>query len=279
MTSAVMSSQSADEESSAGALSVDDISSDVSNQQQVATVHQQMILGDSDSKTVSSRPSTKTLNSVYVVSHTVAADVHLWSLGVLAAAGCGIGSLPKWVRDERAFQEESNATLNVKNGGRSRRESTGEAHVDSFSSTNKPAAASSNDNKGPLIQIKTASQRLTQTTSHSARQHIFHQLVIQSQDITRDASSCWYRSQNQNSAFQLNETASHRIRHPIFQQLGATTKTNQRLGPQNDVASTNPNDDVLYPLQELSVDIYKSAVASQNVTVSKSYSALLLKST
>ncbi|KZV24463.1 pentatricopeptide repeat-containing protein chloroplastic [Dorcoceras hygrometricum] len=135
-----------------------------------------------------------------------------------------------------------------------------------------------NDSKGPLIQIKTASQRLTQTTSHSARHHICHQLVIQSQDITRDASSCWYRSQNRNAAFQVNETASHRIRHPIFQQLGATTETNQRLGPQNDVASTNPNDDVLYPLQELSADRYKSAVASQNVTVSKSYTALLLKS-
>ncbi|KZV48139.1 zinc finger CCCH domain-containing protein 1-like [Dorcoceras hygrometricum] len=37
---------------------------------------------------------------------------------------------PKWVRDERAFQEESNATSNVKHGGRNRRESTGEAHVD-----------------------------------------------------------------------------------------------------------------------------------------------------
>ncbi|KZV57240.1 hypothetical protein F511_03484 [Dorcoceras hygrometricum] len=55
--------------------------------------------------------------------------------------------------------------------------------------------------------------------------------------------------------------------------------TSQRLGPQNDVASTNPNDDVLYPLQELSADRYKSTVAFQNVTVSKSYSALLLKST
>ncbi|KZV41206.1 hypothetical protein F511_17165 [Dorcoceras hygrometricum] len=30
---------------------------------------------------------------VYVVSHTVAAVVHLWSLGVLTAAGCGIGSV------------------------------------------------------------------------------------------------------------------------------------------------------------------------------------------
>ncbi|KZV46053.1 hypothetical protein F511_23357 [Dorcoceras hygrometricum] len=30
---------------------------------------------------------------VYVVSHTVAAGVHLWSLGVLTAAGCGIGSV------------------------------------------------------------------------------------------------------------------------------------------------------------------------------------------
>ncbi|KZV13882.1 hypothetical protein F511_44880 [Dorcoceras hygrometricum] len=30
--------------------------------------------------------------SSYVVRHTVAAGVHLWSLGVLAAAGCGIGS-------------------------------------------------------------------------------------------------------------------------------------------------------------------------------------------
>ncbi|KZV41215.1 hypothetical protein F511_38260 [Dorcoceras hygrometricum] len=30
---------------------------------------------------------------VYVVSHTVAAVVHFWSLGVLTAAGCGIGSV------------------------------------------------------------------------------------------------------------------------------------------------------------------------------------------
>ncbi|KZV34194.1 hypothetical protein F511_40186 [Dorcoceras hygrometricum] len=30
----------------------------------------------------------KTLNSVYVVSHTVAADVHLWSLGVHTSAAC-----------------------------------------------------------------------------------------------------------------------------------------------------------------------------------------------
>ncbi|KZV39364.1 hypothetical protein F511_44120 [Dorcoceras hygrometricum] len=32
---------------------------------------------------------------VYVVSHTVEAVVHLWSLGVLTAAGCGIGSVHK----------------------------------------------------------------------------------------------------------------------------------------------------------------------------------------
>ncbi|KZV51541.1 hypothetical protein F511_05857 [Dorcoceras hygrometricum] len=102
----------------------------------------------------------------------------------------------------------------------------------------QPAAVSSNDSKGPLIQIQTASPQLTQTTSH-------------------------------------------RIRHPIFQQLGATTKSdnNPTTGSSNDVASTNPNDDVLYPLQELSADRYKSTVAFQNVTVSKSYSALLLKST
>ncbi|KZV52470.1 hypothetical protein F511_20703 [Dorcoceras hygrometricum] len=35
---------------------------------------------------------------VYVVSHTVAAVVHLWSLGVLTAAGCGIGSVHEVVR-------------------------------------------------------------------------------------------------------------------------------------------------------------------------------------
>ncbi|KZV39114.1 hypothetical protein F511_19209 [Dorcoceras hygrometricum] len=35
---------------------------------------------------------------VYVVSHTVAAVVHLWSLGVLTAAGCGIGSVHAVVR-------------------------------------------------------------------------------------------------------------------------------------------------------------------------------------
>ncbi|KZV28593.1 hypothetical protein F511_13641 [Dorcoceras hygrometricum] len=34
---------------------------------------------------------------VYVVSHTVEAVVHLWSLGVLTAAGCGIGSVHKFV--------------------------------------------------------------------------------------------------------------------------------------------------------------------------------------
>ncbi|KZV42604.1 Zinc finger, BED-type predicted domain containing protein [Dorcoceras hygrometricum] len=35
---------------------------------------------------------------VYVVSHTAAAVVHLWSLGVLTAAGCGIGSVHAVVR-------------------------------------------------------------------------------------------------------------------------------------------------------------------------------------
>ncbi|KZV55467.1 endo-1 family protein [Dorcoceras hygrometricum] len=35
---------------------------------------------------------------VYVVSHTVEAVVHLWSLGVLTAAGCGIGSVHAVVR-------------------------------------------------------------------------------------------------------------------------------------------------------------------------------------
>ncbi|KZV49281.1 hypothetical protein F511_39076 [Dorcoceras hygrometricum] len=35
---------------------------------------------------------------VYVVSHTVEAGVHLWSLGVLTAAGCGIGSVHEVVR-------------------------------------------------------------------------------------------------------------------------------------------------------------------------------------
>ncbi|KZV40635.1 hypothetical protein F511_34399 [Dorcoceras hygrometricum] len=32
------------------------------------------------------------------VSHTVEAGVHLWSLGVLTAAGCGIGSVHEVVR-------------------------------------------------------------------------------------------------------------------------------------------------------------------------------------
>ncbi|KZV20773.1 hypothetical protein F511_04131 [Dorcoceras hygrometricum] len=35
---------------------------------------------------------------VYVVSHTVEAVVHLWSLRVLTAAGCGIGSVHAVVR-------------------------------------------------------------------------------------------------------------------------------------------------------------------------------------
>ncbi|KZV50156.1 hypothetical protein F511_22613 [Dorcoceras hygrometricum] len=35
---------------------------------------------------------------VYVVSHTVEAVVHLWSLGVLTAAGCWIGSVHAVVR-------------------------------------------------------------------------------------------------------------------------------------------------------------------------------------
>ncbi|KZV25836.1 hypothetical protein F511_28946 [Dorcoceras hygrometricum] len=36
--------------------------------------------------------------TTYCVSHTAAAVVHLWSLGVLTAAGCGIGSVHAVVR-------------------------------------------------------------------------------------------------------------------------------------------------------------------------------------
>ncbi|KZV52334.1 hypothetical protein F511_37706 [Dorcoceras hygrometricum] len=35
------------------------------------------------------------------LSHTVAADVHLWSLGVLTAAGCGIGSVHEFAKAKR----------------------------------------------------------------------------------------------------------------------------------------------------------------------------------
>ncbi|KZV41937.1 triacylglycerol lipase 2-like [Dorcoceras hygrometricum] len=51
-----------------------------------------------------------------------------WYLKLAIAKRCPNYSFPKWVRDERAFQEESNATLNIKNGDRSLRESTEEAH-------------------------------------------------------------------------------------------------------------------------------------------------------
>ncbi|KZV28992.1 hypothetical protein F511_44391 [Dorcoceras hygrometricum] len=64
----------------AGALSVDDISSDVIIQQE-ATVFSRKLSADEKR-----------------ISHTVAAVVHLWSLGVLTAAGCGIGSVHKVVR-------------------------------------------------------------------------------------------------------------------------------------------------------------------------------------
>ncbi|KZV37584.1 hypothetical protein F511_42642 [Dorcoceras hygrometricum] len=57
-------------------------------------IHIHCIVNESQTQyKIKSHPSTTTLNSVYVVSHTVAAYVHLWSLGVLAAAGCGIGSV------------------------------------------------------------------------------------------------------------------------------------------------------------------------------------------
>ncbi|KZV30236.1 hypothetical protein F511_31098 [Dorcoceras hygrometricum] len=56
---------------------------------------------------------------VYVVSHTVAACVHLWSLGVLTAAGCGIGSVHKLPRAEKSksyFRRPKRRNL-AKNGG------------------------------------------------------------------------------------------------------------------------------------------------------------------
>ncbi|KZV41806.1 hypothetical protein F511_20779 [Dorcoceras hygrometricum] len=44
---------------------------------------------------------------VYVFSHTVEAVVHLWSLGVLTAAGCGIGSVHEVVRSNLLVVEPS----------------------------------------------------------------------------------------------------------------------------------------------------------------------------
>ncbi|KZV21044.1 hypothetical protein F511_37463 [Dorcoceras hygrometricum] len=55
--------------------------------QSQATVHQQIFPSKHDD-----------VKLVYVVSHTVEAVVHLWSLGVLTAAGCGIGSVHAVVR-------------------------------------------------------------------------------------------------------------------------------------------------------------------------------------
>ncbi|KZV17976.1 hypothetical protein F511_40774 [Dorcoceras hygrometricum] len=85
--SALMSSQSAvgnqQTKKAAGALSIDDISSDVIIQH-VATV-------------ISRKLSTDEKSSAKV-SHTVEAVVHLRSLGVLTAAGCGIGSVHEVVR-------------------------------------------------------------------------------------------------------------------------------------------------------------------------------------
>ncbi|KZV18782.1 hypothetical protein F511_15020 [Dorcoceras hygrometricum] len=95
--------------------------------QSQATVHQQMVFGDSDSKTMSftlvdttafcscakdsadalcvDQPvarSSRELQCYYIssrlVSHTVEAVVHLRSLGVLTAVGCGIGSVHEVVR-------------------------------------------------------------------------------------------------------------------------------------------------------------------------------------
>ncbi|KZV32142.1 hypothetical protein F511_10846 [Dorcoceras hygrometricum] len=45
-------------------------------------------------KDTSTVPLGSAIEEVFV-SHTVAAGVHLWSLGVLTAAGCGIGSVHK----------------------------------------------------------------------------------------------------------------------------------------------------------------------------------------
>ncbi|KZV29843.1 hypothetical protein F511_43016 [Dorcoceras hygrometricum] len=94
--------------------------------QSQATVHQQMLFGDSDSKTMSFTRSSRKIHPVEssiesavamntvasfaypvassthpvasFVSHTVEAVVNLWSLGVLTAAGCGIGSVHEVVR-------------------------------------------------------------------------------------------------------------------------------------------------------------------------------------
>ncbi|KZV41346.1 cysteine protease [Dorcoceras hygrometricum] len=43
-------------------------------------------------------PRSKKKKIAFIISHTVEAVVHLWSLGVLTAAGCGIGSVHAVVR-------------------------------------------------------------------------------------------------------------------------------------------------------------------------------------
>ncbi|KZV15603.1 eukaryotic translation initiation factor 2A [Dorcoceras hygrometricum] len=106
MTSSVTSSYSADglseqSQESAGSLHPDarEKRRRREDNQSQATVHQQMLFGNSDSKTMSFPVQARRRKThVYVVSHTVEAVVHLWSLGVLTAAGCGIGSVHAVVR-------------------------------------------------------------------------------------------------------------------------------------------------------------------------------------
>ncbi|KZV17503.1 hypothetical protein F511_41181 [Dorcoceras hygrometricum] len=65
---------------------------------------------------------------VYVVSHIVAAVVHLWSLGVLTAAGCGIGSVHE-VSLFKKQEAKNNRKLELE-----RRRSAGALSVDDISS-------------------------------------------------------------------------------------------------------------------------------------------------
>ncbi|KZV19173.1 translocase of chloroplast 90, chloroplastic [Dorcoceras hygrometricum] len=84
--------------------------------QQMATVEWiQQKRKDKDCKTTALDLRETTASWTYkepVVSHTVVAGVHLWSLGVLTAAGCGIGSVHelscKWVTQTQTTQKQEN---------------------------------------------------------------------------------------------------------------------------------------------------------------------------
>ncbi|KZV21678.1 hypothetical protein F511_23924 [Dorcoceras hygrometricum] len=66
--------------------------------QSTIILEEELIVSTAESRLSFPVQARRRKTHVYVVSHTVEAVVHLWSLGVLTATGCGIGSVNAVVR-------------------------------------------------------------------------------------------------------------------------------------------------------------------------------------